>query len=96
MSNNSEFMWRLSKGAYNVACIEGEQGRVNKKKELIFAGKDAALAALKLDNSCAEAHKWLVIFYYRLLQSLLSSRSFRKKSHIYLVTALGNDNLISL
>lgn len=61
MSLKVEFQWRLAKVAYFIANAAGERGEKERKKELMYQAKDAAQAAINLDENCAHGHKWYAI-----------------------------------
>jgi len=53
-----EFCWRLSKSTYQVSKIEESMGNKDRQKELTYEAKNLAEKAVKLDDNCANAHKW--------------------------------------
>ena len=58
MSLKAEFQWRFSKVLYFIANAAGDRGDAGKKKEAMYQAKDAALAAINLDQNCPDGHKW--------------------------------------
>lgn len=58
LSLKVEFQWRLAKVVYFIANAAGERGDTEKKKQAMYEAKDAAMAAIKLDEKNANGHKW--------------------------------------
>lgn len=61
MMLNADFQWRFSKVMYFMANATGDSGEADRKKELMYQAKDAAMAAVNLDPLCADGHKWYAI-----------------------------------
>ena len=58
MKSRAEYQWRLSKVSYFVANAAGDLGDPERKKELMYQAKDAAVTAVNLDPNGPHGHKW--------------------------------------
>lgn len=55
-----DFLWRFARATYVQSGIEGNRGKEDRKKELVYASKDHAFKALELDGSSPDVQKWQV------------------------------------
>ena len=56
--NDEEFLWRLAKGTYFKANMEGALGNEQTKKSLIYRARDFAYLALEKEDGSPNIHKW--------------------------------------
>ncbi|XP_046382381.1 regulator of microtubule dynamics protein 3-like isoform X2 [Ischnura elegans] len=53
--------WRLAKACHCLGTVAGENGDMEKKKEMLTQGYEYAKEALQLDDLSADVHKWFAI-----------------------------------
>lgn len=54
-------LWRLVKAHHSLGTIYGNNGDLDKKKEMVMEGYEYAKRALELDDTNSEVHKWFAI-----------------------------------
>ena len=54
------FLWRISRSCFQESVIAKLNDKPEKCKQLIIRAKDHAFAALKLDETDCQVHKWSV------------------------------------
>lgn len=92
LSDNCEFLWRLCKSMYLSAVVQGQQGKEDERKDLIFNAVDYGARAIECDKSSSEAHKWYAIVigtrgeYLGIKEKILDGYEFKK--HIDLAANL--------
>jgi len=60
LSDDVNFLWRLSKATHFKSKIESERDK-NEEKRLAYLSRNLAARSLEIDPHSAAAHKWQVI-----------------------------------
>jgi len=61
LGESPAYLWRLCKAQYLLAMLAGQADDFERKKNLVLAAIKSGEAALRLDESNSEAHKWYAI-----------------------------------
>jgi len=97
--SNSSFMWRLCKSEYLCSVLAGQEGDLEKKKDLVMRSVKSGEQAIKIDDRNSEAHKWFAIAlgsrgeYGGVKEKILDGFEFKK--HIDLSAELNPKDHIS-